>query len=759
MKHYDKKENINNFNSTNALEQDVYGAVQLNSSLSDSMFSSCAGESSITALYRSSSKGKYTVELKPSHSISSSLSMPHNPSSQTYKSIGLSSSPFLFDASENTKMKTSIQFPNCNSHFAFNDCLTEIPTNKLPSRLRKKYLETVVDKELFKEKLDDFQTIRDDEKIYEPRKFVNESREYVASFSAQIKESLAQRMKIEKLIKNQPHEQNEENDSLQSSNDNSISDENSDRLSSQSQISDSEQFDQLLFENFSKWRPPLNRIREFVPDVDFRMEGEKRSMLMRVTLTEMLKRWTNMDLKAQSHTTQLPSLLYKENVKNNSGEGEEMEDNVEEEEEEAKELSREKTNSEMKKMVKERSDKRKIIKEEIREATEFWSIFGIWVRKPWISSASERRIWEEAEKKLETKEKAIESRNISQLTENETIEEMKILLKEKEEAGAEEEELAKLRLQIEEGKRKLEKETRLNGMSDVERYTEHIHGTLQKRQLEHLKNSGSHCEKLKEEEEEEEEREEEEKEVDFINSFNSKMNALPKYSVFDSYSHDLFDDTFLESHQMTEQQDSYNKHSLPQHLNSESHLSYNSSNLSISKSDFSSSAHESSSYLLPQSADSRLLHNRPLANVYESSSFIQKEDTYEDSDAPMLSSSSSDSSEANENVTVISFCFEAHLPQQENKSIFQQILNKKKEKYHKTISTVRHRCLLPTPPQRKFLWSFDEMEVSLKRRWKSWFQTQGKWKRSATKEELESLYYEMHSVDKKSDLEIPLFGR
>ncbi|KAH7825862.1 uncharacterized protein MONOS_10365 [Monocercomonoides exilis] len=108
-----------------------------------------------------------------------------------------------------------------------------------------------------------------------------------------------------------------------------------------------------------------------------------------------------------------------------------------------------------------------IIRKQITEARRFRDLFGVWVRKPWITDELEGKMWDEAEQNSDDEKEGTGK-------ERQTLEEMKSMLIEAQEAGALPEEQRRLEKAIERKEKELEEEAKKSEMTGIERFEEAI---------------------------------------------------------------------------------------------------------------------------------------------------------------------------------------------------------------------------------------------------------------------------------------------
>ncbi|KAH7816830.1 uncharacterized protein MONOS_15621 [Monocercomonoides exilis] len=229
-----------------------------------------------------------------------------------------------------------------------------------------------------------------------------------------------------------------------------------DSVGSWSSLSDSS-LEEHLAQNFVDWQPVDVMQRERCADVDFTVRGEKRTEIAEEKKEEMVGRWRRYELESRT--------------REDGGVLAEGESSSKEQEKGKEKLEGEKD------MVNGNRGRLKVIKREIKEAREYYKVFGVWVRKNWGGEEEEEvRLWEEAERRVREKErkgcwKGEEGDAICA-----TIEELKTKTKEgetgkmEEESEKEKEKEGMLRLRIEREEAKQKEKEWKEAMSDMERY-------------------------------------------------------------------------------------------------------------------------------------------------------------------------------------------------------------------------------------------------------------------------------------------------
>ncbi|KAH7826225.1 uncharacterized protein MONOS_8315 [Monocercomonoides exilis] len=217
-----------------------------------------------------------------------------------------------------------------------------------------------------------------------------------------------------------------------------------------SEASSSSSLDELLDENFYRWRAVCHKQQSLMNmEMDTIVDGEKQSDVVSWEQREMEERWKKEDAR----------LMKERQTANGSLIGKDA----------GYTINDEKWTKKMKHLT----------KKHIQEAKMFYKIFGVWVKNAGIEGVEDEAMWEEEEEKIKRKENVAEDNISPQKTKlkattdnvnaNLTIEEMKIFLAENEEKLTEEEKSV-MEKRIQKREKQMEDEIKKKELSMLERY-------------------------------------------------------------------------------------------------------------------------------------------------------------------------------------------------------------------------------------------------------------------------------------------------
>eukprot|EP00770_Monocercomonoides_exilis_P003486 MONOS_3466.1-p1 / transcript=MONOS_3466.1 / gene=MONOS_3466 / organism=Monocercomonoides_exilis_PA203 / gene_product=unspecified product / transcript_product=unspecified product / location=Mono_scaffold00082:35965-40672(-) / protein_length=1395 / sequence_SO=supercontig / SO=protein_coding / is_pseudo=false len=207
------------------------------------------------------------------------------------------------------------------------------------------------------------------------------------------------------------------------------------------------ELDAQLEENITRWQPQPRHKVALSRDVDFEVEGRHQSAILTSSKKHMIKQWEEQDAEFAQQTQEYSSLAEVNRTKQEKG-----------------------TRSDFDIKEKIRKKKRSLIKRQIKDARMFMKVYGVWVRKEWISDQEEKEMWNEAEKKIHIKQEAIENEDILHGKEHETLEEMKNKLRDADINAMKNEEKEALEAAILKRERKLQEKKLKSEQTDLQRF-------------------------------------------------------------------------------------------------------------------------------------------------------------------------------------------------------------------------------------------------------------------------------------------------
>ncbi|KAH7831716.1 uncharacterized protein MONOS_535 [Monocercomonoides exilis] len=229
----------------------------------------------------------------------------------------------------------------------------------------------------------------------------------------------------------------------------------------------------VLIDSISRWKPRMTNIRAYKKDMEFEVDGWKKSGIVIAAREAMLTDWAQTDRcmaveASDGGVAQAMKQASEESrsICRGSKEGVDMpaevaNDNYKQTFEVAEDIQ----------LQQKMTEKRKeIVKAQIRDAKHFFKIFGVWVRKEWIVNKEESEMWEEAEKKLMLKEDKFGIDSYDGNHSKETLEELKERLKVRQADELDEKEVLILQRKIRKMERKVQKHSEIQQMSELERF-------------------------------------------------------------------------------------------------------------------------------------------------------------------------------------------------------------------------------------------------------------------------------------------------
>ncbi|KAH7830005.1 uncharacterized protein MONOS_472 [Monocercomonoides exilis] len=175
---------------------------------------------------------------------------------------------------------------------------------------------------------------------------------------------------------------------------------------STSSISSSCESPEALAGDVIKWRPSLTLQSEVSGDVVVEVGGEKCTDLLNLRMDELKEKWQHEDSIAVGAQYADRNCSLAESF---GASGTNDDDNL---------------------FLEEQMSRRRIVKAQIKEAIQFRKIFGVWVEKEWNNNEEERQMWEAAKRRSE---KSVGEKEEQEQFSDQTIEELRTLLREKEE--------------------------------------------------------------------------------------------------------------------------------------------------------------------------------------------------------------------------------------------------------------------------------------------------------------------------------------
>ncbi|KAH7817209.1 uncharacterized protein MONOS_3470 [Monocercomonoides exilis] len=522
-------------------------------------------------------------------------------------------------------------------------------------------------------------------------------------------------------------------------------------------LSSIDSFAQLLKENERGWEPICEINKAQCADANNIEEITKRPEFAEEQKTLLLKKWEEADAKMLNAMGLLKSSDIFISKKLDRNKLERIDDIVKDEDGEKD------TNFEQyTKNVEEKAWKRRLseVNRQLNEAKIFYYLYGEWIRKPWMFDKRELDLWNKTEKKAKWNRQHGQCKFSLA-----TIEEMKSLLKDADKNGITENEQVLIRHQLQKCERITEEDLDNKIVTPFKKY-----GFIrQKTYNRFIATAGNHSSQRKDEALQEEEQEGEKDPSTSISSliFDQHSPLLQqehnKKSTFTQVEFPFVaDDTLssIHSHSISNIDDFSNSLIFHKHQDASSKFPFVSSQM---QQPFVSDGFSYHSLLLnpdrtsfysflehPASSAPSLLHKQQLSSDHSCNQNVQhfleelrdpfRFQAAEDNNTD-CSFGINENTSNNEIPIVVSLCWLNYSNGNENDANNQLQREVLQQKERASTKTIKQRLLHLTPPQRKFLWCFDEFIPSLQKQWKKWFQLKGRHYRSMPKKQLAEIFF------------------